>query len=264
MKLFIDDLDLPESDLKRQLKETTLQLHQHPLYHSVTTMEDVRTYMEYQVWCVWDFMALLKSMEKRLLPDRVEWVPPADGTIAAFIYEILLTEETDITQEGSGRASHFESYVRAMRQAGANTAPIDRFISKLKAEGNVETALGDSGIPVPALSFVQNTLKHAQSEVHETVSVFCLSREGIIPGMFTTFLDHLTLNTNLTAFHWYLRRHVELDSDSHGPLSVRLFQSIVGQDPKRLEAALIAALDALTARRTFLDLILNDLKTRRS
>jgi hypothetical protein len=211
--------------------------------------------MKFQVWCVWDFMALLKSLEQGLLRDEIEWIPPQDGSIGAFIYEILLTEETDITDSGSGRCSHFETYLKAMRQAGADTKAIDIFIANLKAKRGFVASITDSGIPEAALKFVNNTIKHARSDLHKVVSVFCLSREGIIPGMFTFFLDNITLQSDLSTFHWYLKRHIEIDSDSHGPLSVKLFKMVVGNDKQKLTEGLEAALDALNARQKLLDSI---------
>lgn len=262
MKIFLDDLDVQESKLTEEIRRATLVLNNHPLYSSVRTMEDVRTYMYFQVWCVWDFMALLKSLQKRLLVDDIAWLPPKDGNIGAYLYEILLTEETDITDSGSGHRSHFETYVMAMEQAGADTGPINRFIEGLRQGKSLEESLYQSDIPQHALTFVQNTLKHAKSDMHESVSVFCLSREGIIPGMFMTLLSNFSLENDLSIFRWYLRRHIDVDSDSHGPLSVKLFNVVVGNDSVKLKEALEAALDALNARQKFLDAILNKLKIK--
>ncbi|MBY0482081.1 MAG: DUF3050 domain-containing protein [Chitinophagaceae bacterium] len=262
MKLFLDDLELEESDLSEQIRKVTIALQKHPIYKRVKTIEEIRTYMQFQVWCVWDFMALLKALEHGLIEDKIEWTPPQDGNIGAFIYEILLTEETDITDSGAGRCSHFETYLKAMKQAGADTKAIDTFISNLKAKKGFDGSLIDTGIPDAALKFVKNTMKHAKSDLHKVVSVFCLSREGIIPGMFTFFLSNITLQNNLSSFHWYLKRHIEVDSDSHGPLSVKLFKMVVGSDTKKIDEALKAALDALIARKKFLDSILKQIQLK--
>lgn len=262
MKLFLDDLELEKTGLSEQIRKVTIELQHHSLYSAVKTIEDIKTYMEFQVWCVWDFMALLKSLEQGLLVGEIEWVPPLDGSIGAYIYEILLTEETDITDSGSGRCSHFETYLKGMKQAGADTKPIDTFISNLRGRKNFDAAIANTGIPDAALEFVRNTLKHAKSDLPKAVSVFCLSREGIIPGMFTTFLENINLQNNLSTFHWYLKRHIEVDSDSHGPLSVKLFKMVVGNDKQQLNEALEAALDALTARKIFLDTILKQIQLK--
>lgn len=259
MKLFLDDLDLEKTELSEQIRKVTLDLHHHLLYSTVKSISDIKTYMRFHVWCVWDFMALLKALEKGLLVADIEWLPPQDGSIGAYIYEILLTEETDITDSGAGHSSHFETYLKAMHQAGADTKPIDTFISNLRAGQGFEKSITNTGIPDSALEFVNNTMKHAKSDLHKAVSVFCLSREGIIPGMFTTFLHNIKLQNDLSTFHWYLKRHIEVDSESHGPLSVKLFKMVVGTEKKKLNEALESALDALTARKKFLDSILNQI-----
>lgn len=259
MKSFLDDLEIESSDLTDEIKTVTKELQNHTLYKSIKSIEQVKIYMNNQVWCVWDFMVLLKSLQRSLLSNQIVWTPPVDGSIGAFIYEILLTEETDITDTGAGHSSHFETYVKAMRQAGANTIPIDLFIENLKSGKSFNDSISNTGIPAAAFEFIQNTIKHANSEIHKSVAVFCLSREGIIPGMFTMFLNNFTLENDLSTFKWYLKRHIELDSDSHGPLSLKLFKTIVGTDKIRSQEALEAALDALKARKKFLDEILKQI-----
>ena len=99
------------------------------------------------------------------------------------------------------------------------------------------------------------TLKIARGPIHGAVAAFCLSREGIIPDMFTTFLSNLAVNENLSIFEWYLRRHVSVDSESHGPQSARLFEHVVGHDERKLVEGMEAVREALTARLALLDVI---------
>ncbi|MEI9943953.1 MAG: DUF3050 domain-containing protein [Chitinophagaceae bacterium] len=255
MQLFIDHLDVNHHPLADEIRTLTRALYDHKLYKSVKTIGHVRTYMAHQVWCVWDFMALLKGLQNEWLSHSIEWLPPQDGSIGAYLYEILLTEETDITHTGSGHCSHFETYIKAMKEAKADVEPITVFIEKLKAGKNFAQAISNIDIPPASLTFITNTMKHAKSKVHKLVAVFCLSREGIIPGMFTTFLENFSLHNNLAAFRWYLKRHIEVDSDTHGPLSAKLFKSVMHQDPTLISEALSASIDALQARKVFLDAI---------
>jgi phage FluMu protein gp41 len=59
----------------------------------------------------------------------------------------------------------------------------------------------------------------------------------------------------LDTFIWYLERHIEVDGDDHGPLSLKMVADICGDDPERWEEAADAAEAALTARLALWDSI---------
>jgi hypothetical protein len=257
----LSELKLNPSEKSELVSIAMDNLRNHELFYSVSTIEDLRIYMKYQVWCVWDFMALVKSIQLGIVPPAIIWTPPKDASLGAYIYEILLTEETDINETATGRSSHFETYLRAMDQVGADTTQILRFMELLSSGTPFLTAIQTIQIPTQAKSFVQTTLSHAHSELHIAVAAFCLTREGIIPDMFTTFLGNFQLELNISTFKWYMNRHIVIDNDSHGPLSAKLFKTVVGTDPERLAEALDAALVALDARKALLDAILDEISS---
>jgi hypothetical protein len=81
----------------------------HPIYHQLTTIEAVNTFMEHHVFAVWDFMSLLKSLQRQLTCVEVPWLPSGPATSRRLINDIVLVEESD--ELGNGYLSHFELYV---------------------------------------------------------------------------------------------------------------------------------------------------------
>ena len=57
----------------------------------------------------------------------------------------MLGEESDTYEDG--HLSHFEVYLEAMRQAGADTGPINRLIGKLQHGATLAEALSGSDVP---------------------------------------------------------------------------------------------------------------------
>jgi hypothetical protein len=66
-------------------------------------------------------------------------------------------------------------------------------------------------------------------------------------------VDHLCAESpeHFERFRYYLNRHIELDSDDHGPKSLRMVASICRQDSDEWAAAERAAISAINARVKF-------------
>ena len=87
--------------------------------------------MEQHAFAVWDFMSLLKTLQSGLTCVQVPWVPTGPTSSRRLINDIVLVEESD--ELGRGFISHFELYLDGMRQAGADTTPIETYIELLRA-----------------------------------------------------------------------------------------------------------------------------------
>jgi hypothetical protein len=103
----------------------------HRLYSSLNTHAAIVTFMEHHVFAVWDFMSLLKSLQRSLTCVELPWVPTDLPASRRLINDITLVEESD--ELGGGFISHFELYVKGMDEAGADTAVINAFIRLLRA-----------------------------------------------------------------------------------------------------------------------------------
>jgi len=244
----------PSASADSLMREVALVI-EHPVYRLLTTVPSVVRFMELQVWCVWDFMFLAKAVQRAVGCYEVPWVPPRDCSLVATINAIVGSEEADMGPDGTYQ-SHFEIYVAAMRQAGADTGPVGRAVELVREGVSTDEALRRAGAPDASRAFVGETLELCVAAAHVRVAALCIGREELVPQMFTAMLSSgVSEDPRLGAFLWYVRRHVNLDSESHGPLSAKLFRRVVGLGRGQLQEAVEGGLRAVRARRRYLDAI---------
>jgi Protein of unknown function (DUF3050) len=118
------------SDLQHAIQPEREKVVGHRVYRTLSSLDDVMTFMQSHVFAVWDFMSLLKILQRRLTCVDVPWVPSGPTASRRLINEIVLIEESD--ELSDGYISHFELYLQGMAQAGSDTAPITAFIRELR------------------------------------------------------------------------------------------------------------------------------------
>ena len=103
----------PEIDrLEEQIAQARGAVVKHPLYAALNSQPAIRTFMEHHVFAVWDFMSLLKSLQRNLTCVEVPWVPTGPTGSRHLINDIVLVEESDELR--GGFISHFELYLLGM------------------------------------------------------------------------------------------------------------------------------------------------------
>jgi hypothetical protein len=224
----------------------------HPMYARLDSPAAVVAFMEHHVWAVWDFMSLLKSLQAGLTCVTVPWVPNGPPSTRRLVNEIVLAEESD--EAGPGYASHFELYLAAMREAGANTGPVENFVARLKWGEPTLGALYHVLAPAAADAFVGETfaLLH-DAPLHAQAAAFAFAREDLIPEMFARVAG--IGSPRLAGFSDYLVRHIELDT-VHGKMASEMVEQLCGDDAARWAAAQAAAEGALRARARLWDGVL--------
>lgn len=227
----------------------------HRLYGELKSIEQMRAFMEHHVFAVWDFMSLLKALQRGLTCVETPWLPTSEPRLSRLINGIVLGEESDLTDRGEA-ISHFELYLCAMREIGADTSRVERFIACLRAGQSVEVALMEAEVPACAREFVRHTFQViAGGELHELAAAFTYGREDLLPDLFGSLVERLDQEFpgQLTAFRYYLKRHIELDGDEHGAMGREMVALLCGSNLGRQQAAQAVAVQVLQARSKFWD-----------
>jgi hypothetical protein len=223
------------------------RLLEHRLYRELADLGDLRRFMEHHVFAVWDFMSLLKTLQRELTCVEVPWVPRGDPAVRTLINEIVLGEESDTGPDGRA-CSHFELYLRAMEEAGASTEPVRRFLESLA--GGMSAALGVHA-PGCVRGFVVSTFELIETRrVHAIAASFTFGREDLIPAMFGELVNRLNeqFPGRVETLRYYLDRHIVLDGDHHREMGRRMVARLCGEDPLRWREATEAAVSALSNR----------------
>ncbi|EIA09733.1 DUF3050 domain-containing protein [Flavobacterium frigoris] len=211
-------------------------LLQHPLYKKVKTIDDLKCFLENHVFAVWDFMSLLKALQSKLTCTTTPWFATANPETRYLINEIVVAEESDLTIDGR-RQSHYEMYIEAMKDCGANTSEIDGFLTEVHSLQNIFVAIKISALHPNVKAFLDFTFRVIEEgKPHEIAAAFTFGREDLIPNMFTAILKNFQENfpnTDLSKLIYYFERHIELDSDEHGPMAMQMITELCENDAQK-------------------------------
>ena len=249
-----------------QIKALRYELSNHPVYASVKSMDDLTTFMRHHVFSVWDFMSLVKYLQNHIAPTTSPWVPRFNPQVQRFINDIVLEEESDeglALEDGTPTfISHFNLYVLAMQEVEKNSAQdVEKFIQTVR-DDSLQKALTSDIAPKAAQEFMQTTFSFIDTnKPHVVAAAFALGREHIIPQMFRSLLKDMNITREeAEVFHYYLDRHIKLDEDFHGPMSLHLLELLCDGDEIKIQEAHDAAVQAIRARIKFWDGVLEEIQ----
>ncbi len=235
--------------LNQEIIQLRQSLSEHAVFKAIRELSDLRGFMQIHVYAVWDFMSLVKRLQRDLTCVQLPWLPPQDPAAARLINDIVLAEESDVGADGAA-ASHLDLYLGAMREVGADTRDFEAFIARLAHGEDPAAALGAATIPAFVREFVAATLDTAlNGSTLDVMASFFYGRENVIPDMFQGLLGQWGLSRSAAPqFVYYLDRHIELDADSHGPAASELISRQLARRPSALKRTRQAAIEALRAR----------------
>lgn len=242
-------------------------LADHPLAGAIRDLPALRLFMEHHVFAVWDFLQLTRALQRQLAAEVEASGRGGQALHAAqrLLDGIVAEEECDeapANSQGASRLSHLQIYRLAMAEVGARTGPIEALIERFAGEDPSslgETALPASlaGLPIPApsrrfLAFTFEVIGSRNALI--MAAAFTHGRELLVPQLFQTLLDHCPVTADQApCLHWYLRRHIALDGEEHGPAALAMLEALGGAAPAGRWRSEAIARRAVAARREFWD-----------
>jgi len=239
---------LPSKELTEITKKQEI-LENHRVFSAIQNIEDLRNFMSWHVFAVWDFMCLVKRLQRDLTSVNTLWIPSTVPLATRLINEIVLGEESDVAP-GGGCTSHFELYLLAMKEVGADTGQIESFIDLIR----MNTPASEAMKKVSANSYIQNFVNNTidtvvNGDVYQVLGSFFFGREHVIPNMFSELLNNWHIDENdAPMFVYYLKRHIELDGDEHGPAAIKIIKKLTKDNQAAMQQLSSSAVDAIDNR----------------
>lgn len=227
------------------------ELGRHPIYAHLNTLKNIQIFMKYHVFAVWDFMSLLKSLQRKVTCVELPWVESDyDTELVRLVNEIVLAEESDIDKKGMA-TSHYSLYLKGMKELGAETNLIERFTKDLNFDL----------LPNELREVIRYHLDLAlNGEVHLVAASFFYGREKLIPDIFRPIVNILEKSGHGDShFQYYLERHIELDGDEHGPKALKCLE-LLGETQKKQDEIFKTAEESLMMREKLWDFILKEIR----
>ena len=243
-------------DLNSELSPFIKKLNKHKVYQSLRSIRHIQIFMENHVFAVWDFMSLLKALQLELTNVSIPWTPNSNSVITRFINEIVYGEESDINELEQPK-SHFEMYLDAMEQIGANRNQIDTLIDLIQSGHGIEICINKINVDKRVKEFMGFTFSIINTKrPHAIGSAFTFGREDIIPDMFIKILAKIDpKDVHFNKLKYYLGRHIEIDGDLHGPLALQMMEELCGKNMKKWDEALSVAKESIQYRMQLWDTI---------
>jgi len=252
--------------IKNAIEPLRQEIINHKVYSAISSLDELKIFMQHHVYAVWDFMSLLKSLQNQLTCTSVPWFPKGDADSRYLINEIVVGEESDVDSEGN-RTSHFELYLKAMEQIGCDVKSMGNFIETLKNTGSFDEAFAAGHTPFTTQKFVNFTFDIIRSnKAYLQAAVFTFGREDLIPGMFISMVNDLNRNfpESISQIKYYLERHIEVDGDHHSHLALQMTANLFGDNEQRWQEAQEAVVESLKMRKVLWDGVYEKIVAKKS
>ena len=249
--MHLNKLQMNIDNIQEKIKNHRDRLLEHKLYSNIETIKDLQLFTENHIYAVWDFMSLLKALQIKLTCTKTPWLPNKNSQTAYLINEIVLAEETDVNQAGE-RKSHYELYLDAMIDIGANPKKPIEIINQIANSEDIFNAIENLNIHDNIKEFLNFTFSVInEGKPHKIAAIFTFGRENLIPNMFNEILREFEKNVtdgDISKLIYYFERHIELDEDEHGPMALEMVSMLAGNDNEKWKEIEEISIEALEKR----------------
>jgi hypothetical protein len=104
--------------------------------------------------------------------------------------------------------------------------------------------------------FVEYNIKTAITKpITDVVAIFYFGRENLIPQMFERFINQSSIKST-QYLKYYLQRHIEIDSEDHGPKMLKLLNFVTNNNTQNIKNCINIGIDSIIKRTELWDNIL--------
>ena len=240
------------------------KLKTHPVFEFVQTKEDLRYFMSWHAFAVWNFMSLAQRLQHELKSAHLPWTPPKSSPVARMLNDIVLGEESDVKMWG-WHSSHIDLYLSAMKEVGANASQLEKFLGLISLKIEVNNALRMVKAPEAVQKFVLATNATVKNgSVSEVLGAFLYAREEAIPHIFNSRLaewfDPIEQAPN---FMYYLKRHIALQGECEGSVAMELVNDLTRGLEDSLQKIQHASVMAIDQRLALWNALQSELEQRK-
>jgi hypothetical protein len=210
----------------------------HKVFSHLKNPEALRIFASVHCFCVYDFMFLAKALQHVIAPSGPEWKGHIISPMATrAINEIILEEESDVDPEG-GYTSHYDLYLKGMKEIGADFGPLLSFVES-RDTSILSEEIGD---------FVDYHTKLAKSlNPMKIAGAFFYGRESLLPEVFESIVNILG-DDQAPTLRYYFDRHIELDGRNHSELGEKIISELAERLGESEQVAIDAGVKSLEMR----------------
>ncbi len=230
-------------------------LNKHQAYDILNTLDDVREFMEQEVFVAWDYMSLLKALQQQLTCTAIPWIPPSNTTVCRFINETVLNEESDFNCENRPQSS-FEMFLESMLELEADVFNVTSFMHEAHNPESLDCAFKNEKLSQPIRDFLKHTFKLiAENKPHAVASVLTYGRVGFLPDRLKAVIEKADEQSskNYPRLLHFLQRRLDKDKEFNQQCAQYMVESLCGDSDVKWQEAERAAVRSLELRKNLMD-----------